>query len=67
LLKELVLAPLSLNLVSMNITNSDTLRINVQGEINRRKLVKSGMLPQQLIANRLAQLDAIEKRVRAIP
>jgi hypothetical protein len=45
----------------------DTLRINVQGEINRRKLVKSGMLPQQLIANRLAQLDAMEKRVRAIP
>jgi hypothetical protein len=45
----------------------DTLRINVQGEINRHKLVKSGLLPQQLIAKRLSELDAMEKRVRAIP
>jgi hypothetical protein len=46
---------------------ADTLRINVQGELTRRRLKNSGMLPQQLIATRLAQLDAMEKRVRAIP
>ena len=42
---------------------ADTLRIQVQGEINRHKLIKAGTHPSQLIAARLAQLDDMEKRL----
>ncbi len=41
----------------------DTLRINVKGEITRHQLVKSGRLPAQLAAKRLAELDTIEARL----
>ena len=44
----------------------DTLRIQVQGEINHHKLQESGLLPQQLIATRLAQLDDIEHRLNGL-
>lgn len=43
----------------------DTLRIQVKGEINRRKLAKQGKLPSQQIAARLKQLDDIEARLQA--
>jgi hypothetical protein len=43
----------------------DTLRIQVQGEINRHKLMAAGMHPSQLISARLAQLDDIERRVKS--
>ncbi|MCA9804722.1 MAG: hypothetical protein KC777_22280 [Cyanobacteria bacterium HKST-UBA02] len=44
----------------------DTLRINIQGEINRKKLKEKGELPGQLAQTRLDELDQIEKRVKAI-
>ena len=43
----------------------DTLRIQVQGEINRNKLLAAGMHPKQLITARLAQLDDIERRLNS--
>jgi hypothetical protein len=43
----------------------DTLRIQVTGELNRRKLEKAGMLPGQLVVARLKQLDSLEARVKA--
>ena len=42
----------------------DTLRIQVQGERNRHKLAAQGKLPAQLIKERLAQLDAMEARLK---
>ncbi|MBK9144603.1 MAG: hypothetical protein IPM23_19100 [Candidatus Melainabacteria bacterium] len=44
----------------------DTLRINIQGEINRKRLKEKGELPGQLAQARLEELDQIEKRVKAI-
>lgn len=44
----------------------DTLRIQVQGEVNRHKLKKSGMLPAQIAQTRLKQLDDMETRLAAI-
>jgi hypothetical protein len=44
----------------------DTLRIQVQGEIARKKLAAKGQLPGQLVAKRLAQLDDMEKKIKAI-
>lgn len=44
----------------------DTLRIQVTGEINRHKLAAKGMLPGQLVTKRLAQLDDMEKKLRAL-
>jgi hypothetical protein len=41
----------------------DTLRIQVQGEVNRHKQMKAGTHPSQLVAARLAQLDDMEKRL----
>lgn len=43
----------------------DTLRIQVQGEVNRHKLKKSGMLPAQIANARLKQLDEMETRLAA--
>jgi len=42
----------------------DTLRIQVQGEVNRHKLMKAGMHPSQLLAARFKQLDDIEARLK---
>ena len=42
---------------------ADTLRIQVQGELNRQKQIKAGTHPSQLVAARLAQLDDMEKRL----
>jgi hypothetical protein len=41
----------------------DTARINIMGEINRKKLLDAGTHPNQLVAKRFAQLDDIEKRL----
>jgi hypothetical protein len=38
----------------------------VQGEINRQKPAQAGMLPAQLVAARLKQLDALEATIKAI-
>ena len=43
----------------------DTLRIQVQGELSRRKLAKSGNLPGQLISARLKQLDDMEAKLKS--
>ncbi len=40
---------------------ADTLRIQVQGEINRYQLVKAGQLPRQLVPARLDKLDDMER------
>ena len=42
----------------------DTLRIQIQGEINRRKLVKAHKLPNEIIKARLAQLDDLERKLQ---
>lgn len=42
----------------------DTLRIQVKGELNRRKQKKDGRLPAQLVAARLKQLDEMEQRLK---
>ena len=44
---------------------ADTLRIQIKGEINRHKQKKAGMLPGQIIAGRLKQLDDMEANLRA--
>jgi hypothetical protein len=41
----------------------DTARINISGEINRKKLMDQGLHPNQLIARRFTALDDIEKRL----
>ncbi len=41
----------------------DTLRIQVQAEINRHKTAKAGKLPSQLFAANLAQLDQMEEQL----
>ena len=41
----------------------DTARINISGEINRKKLMDQGLHPNQLIAKRFSALDDIEKRL----
>ncbi len=46
-------------------TMLDTLRIQVQGEVNRHKLKKSGLLPGQIANARLKQLDEMEVRLAA--
>jgi hypothetical protein len=43
----------------------DTLRIQVQGEVNRHKLKKAGMLPGQIANARLKQLEEMEARLNA--
>jgi hypothetical protein len=43
----------------------DTLRIQVQGEINRSKQLRAGILPRQIVAARLQQLDTMEARLKA--
>jgi hypothetical protein len=45
----------------------DTMRIQVQGEINRKKLMDAGTHPTQLINARLAQLDDIQRRLGGTP
>ncbi len=42
----------------------DTLRIQVQGEIRRHKAVKAGVLPAQIAAKRLKELDDIERNLK---
>ncbi len=44
----------------------DTLRIQVQAEVNRRKMKIAGTLPSQLLKARLDQLDAMEKRLTPV-
>ena len=44
----------------------DTLRIQIKGEIQRQKLKDKGMLPGQLVATRLTQLDEQERRIKGI-
>lgn len=41
----------------------DTMRLQVQGEINRHKMAKKGTLPGQLLNARLKQLDEMEKQL----
>jgi hypothetical protein len=45
---------------------ADTLRIQIRGEIDRHRLAKAGMLPRQLMEARLAQLDHMEARLKAV-
>jgi len=45
----------------------DTLRIQVQAEINRHRLAKVGKLPNQLFAANLAQLDSLEQKLNSQP
>ena len=45
----------------------DTMRLQVQGEINRHKLEKQGKLPGQLLKARLKELDDMESRLNASP
>jgi hypothetical protein len=45
----------------------DTLRIQVQGEINRHNQMAAGTHPSQLTKARLAQLDDVERRLGAAP
>ena len=45
---------------------ADTLRINIQGERTRQKLLKQGLHPTQLAKSRLKDLDRLEKIVRAM-
>jgi hypothetical protein len=42
----------------------DTFRIQVQGEINRHKLLKAGTHPKQVAARRLKELDEIERKLK---
>ncbi len=42
----------------------DTLRITVKGEIARHKLLAKGMLPRQIVALRLQQLDSMEQKLK---
>ncbi len=42
----------------------DTLRIQVQAEINRHKASRAGKLPAQLFAANLAQLDRLEQQLK---
>ncbi|MBY0356637.1 MAG: hypothetical protein K2W82_01440 [Candidatus Obscuribacterales bacterium] len=44
----------------------DTLRIQVSGELNRQKQLKAGVHPSQLAAARLAQLDEMERKIKAM-
>ncbi len=44
----------------------DTLRIQVKGELQRHKLAKAGMLPQQLVGKRLGELDEMEKVLKTM-
>jgi hypothetical protein len=44
----------------------DTLRIQVKGELGRAKASKAGALPGQIAANRLKELEQIEKRLKAM-
>ncbi|HEY9678794.1 MAG TPA: hypothetical protein V6C76_12345 [Drouetiella sp.] len=41
----------------------DTMRIQVQGEVTRHRLKKSGMLPSQIANGRLKQLDDMQARL----
>jgi len=43
----------------------DTLRIQVKGEIQRKKAKDQGLLVSQITAKRLTQLDAMEARLKA--
>ena len=43
----------------------DTLRIQITGEINRRKLMKKGLQKSQLVDARLKQLDDIQRRLES--
>jgi hypothetical protein len=56
-----------INLPATAFSMLDTLRIQVQGEVNRKKLLDVGMYPPQLIHARLAQLDDIERRLGVTP
>lgn len=42
----------------------DNTRIMLRGEINRHKLAAKGMLPGQLVASRLKQLDTVEQKLK---
>jgi len=44
---------------------ADTLRIQIKGEINRHRQKKAGMLPGQIIADRLKQLEDMEANLKA--
>jgi hypothetical protein len=43
----------------------DTARIQIQAEINRRRMSKQGLLPGQILSARLAKLDDMEQRLKA--
>jgi hypothetical protein len=43
----------------------DTLRIQVKGEIQRHRARKAGLLPSQIVANRLKSLDDMERGLKA--
>ena len=42
---------------------TDTLRIQIQGEINRRRLLNAGEHPSQIAKHRLKELDDIENQL----
>ena len=44
----------------------DTLRIQVEAELNRHKQLKAGTHPSQIVAKRLKELDAMEANLKSI-
>jgi hypothetical protein len=45
----------------------DTFRIQVKGEIDRHRMLKAGIHPTQVAAQRLKELDEIERKLKATP
>lgn len=62
---DLLFTSAILGLTSGTFSMLDTLRIQVQGEINRHKAAKAGKLPGQIAMARLKELDLMEKRLKA--
>lgn len=63
---DLLFSAAVIGLTANTFSMVDTLRIQVKGELNRRKAAKSGQLPAQLAATRLKELDDIEKRLKSM-
>ena len=44
---------------------ADNIRIQIQAEINRRRLKRQRLLPNQVYADRMKALDDLEKRINS--
>jgi hypothetical protein len=63
---DLLFASAVIGLPANTFSMIDTLRIQIKGELNRRKAAKAGQLPAQLAKTRLQELDDIEQRLQAL-